>query len=267
MPQGLEIRPADEGDYAAYCRLLPELETGDPIPDREAWIQGVMPGTLVVEARDVGVIAASWFRVVGTWGHVVTVMVDRAWRRKGVGTRLMGAIAARLREAGCRGWHLNVKRSNEPALRLYASCGLRIHRETTVLFVPWGVADGLPGEERETRLAAPEEDAALEERWALLPGSLEAARARGELPLCPEGRAEALAILNPAFPGAWFFAVERPTLAPPLLRAMRAHAPGAGRVSVVLEGADLARRFLAAGAELRMELYQLRGELPPGPAA
>ena len=58
------VRTATAADRDAYCRLLPELRTGDPAPTPERWATGIAPETLVVEA-DGGVIAMSWARNLG----------------------------------------------------------------------------------------------------------------------------------------------------------------------------------------------------------
>ncbi|AKU92560.1 GNAT family N-acetyltransferase [Vulgatibacter incomptus] len=260
----MQIRDAAADDYESYCQLLPELQTGDPVPSREAWIDNVMPGAILVES-DGRVLGGGWARLVGRWGHVVHVMVAREHQGQGVGRRVMDALAEKVRRAGCTSWYLNVKRDNEVALRLYSSFGFHVHRETTVLRVSWSVMDSLPrdGEGAATGLADPEDDAALEERWSLLPGSVSAARARGELPVRLDGTLEALALFSPSFPGASFFGVERLTLARPMLAALQSHAPGVERISLTVMEPRLANLLREGGAELRFELFQLRGEIPP----
>jgi len=256
------VREATAADHDAYCRLLPELRTGDPAPTPERWATRMAPETLVVEA-DGGVIATCWVRNLGAWAHVVHVIVDPAWQGRGVGKRLMHAVAQRLRREGSTHWYLNVKRDNAPALRLYASVGLGRRVESVALKIPWTIVPSLP-----TRTDAPapaplepDADRAFEDRFDLVPGSIAAARARDELPI--HLGTSALAVFNPTFPGAWCFRVAAPDLARPLLEALRPHAPAdVDHVMAMTDDAPAAELLVAHGAELRLELYRLSGSIP-----
>ena len=210
-------------------------------------------------------VAVGWARNLGAWAHVCQVIVDPAWRGQGVGRRLMEALARHLRGAGCTHWYLNVKRDDVPALRLYASAGLGAPEETAALKVPWSVVPALPATAAAPPALAPaEEDRALEARFGLVPGTIGAARDRGSLPIRLGWPASALALFDPAFPGASCFRVERPDLARPLLEAIRPHAPrSVPHVTIVAEDPGVAGRLVGAGAEVRMELYRLAGAIPP----
>jgi len=259
----LIARAATTADYDAYCRLLPELRTGDPAPILEKW-PGIARETLVLEAEG-AVVAVGWARNLGRWAHVCVVIVDPAWQGRRVGRRLMDALAQHLRSAGCMHWYLNVKRDNVPALRLYASVGLGARVETSALKIPWSIVPALPAAAGtpEPSLVHPEEDSALEARFELVPGSITATRDRGSLPIRLGSPASGLALFDPAFPGAGCFRVTAPDLARPLLEALRPHAPSTvSHVMAVVEDPGVAELLVAGGAEVRMELFRLTGPIP-----
>ena len=55
--------------------------------------------------------------------EVITLAVDRAARRLGVGRALLAAVVAEWREHGVRSAFLEVRTDNAPALALYAAAG------------------------------------------------------------------------------------------------------------------------------------------------
>ena len=65
-------------------------------------------------------------------GHVTTIAVDPAWQRRGIGARLLVALARAAIARGCRGLTLEVRMSNEPAQAMYRRFG----------FAPAGVRKG-----------------------------------------------------------------------------------------------------------------------------
>lgn len=71
-------------------------------------------------------------------------------------------------------------------------------------------------------------------------------------------------MFDPDFPGAFPFRVAAPTLARPLLEALRPHArPGVDAVGLVVEDDDaLAALLVAAGATVRARMVQYEGPLP-----
>lgn len=256
-------RAATTSDYDAYCRLLPELRTRDPAPTLEKWPE-IARETLVLEAEG-AVVAVGWARNLGSWAHVCVVIVDPAWQGRGVGRRLMDELARHLRASGCTHWSLSVKRDNVPALRLYESVGLGAPVETTALKIPWSIVPDLPSAAAgapESAPVHPDEDRALEARFELVPGSVTAARGRGSLPIRLGSPASALALFDPAFPGAGCFRVAAPSLARPLLEAIRPHAPpDVPHVMAVVEDPGVAEVMVAGGAEVRMELFRLAGPI------
>ncbi len=59
-------------------------------------------------------------------GHIISIAVLPGYRRRGIGTRLMLAAMKALRDVyGCREVYLEVRVSNEPAIRLYEKLGFR----------------------------------------------------------------------------------------------------------------------------------------------
>jgi ribosomal protein S18 acetylase RimI-like enzyme len=67
----------------------------------------------------------------GTRGLLEDVVVDEAARNHGVGTRLVEAVVAAARAAGCRTLDLTSRPSRQAANRLYERCGF-VQRTTNV---------------------------------------------------------------------------------------------------------------------------------------
>src|SRR3569833_2515384 len=111
-------RAASPADYDAYLRLFPQLEVPDPTPSRERWEREIMPYSVFLD-HEGHTFAYVLARPLGGTGHVFNVVVGTAFRGRGAGRALMEGAAARLREAGCTRWGLNVKIDNTPAIRLY----------------------------------------------------------------------------------------------------------------------------------------------------
>lgn len=62
--------------------------------------------------------------VVDDEAHVMNLLVDPAWRRRGIGAALFAALIERAVEAGARHVTLEVRSRNEPAISFYGSVGL-----------------------------------------------------------------------------------------------------------------------------------------------
>nr|WP_236698174.1 ribosomal protein S18-alanine N-acetyltransferase [Pyrodictium occultum] len=59
-------------------------------------------------------------------GHIVSIAVLEGYRRRGIGTALMKAALKALKERyGCKEVYLEVRVSNEPAIRLYEKLGFK----------------------------------------------------------------------------------------------------------------------------------------------
>ena len=85
-----------------------------------------------VNGRTVGMC---WARIMNDYGHAddetpsLAISVLPAFRGQGIGTALLSAVLAQLRQAGCRQVSLSVQKEN-PALRLYRRFGFETLRET-----------------------------------------------------------------------------------------------------------------------------------------
>ncbi len=91
------------------------------------------------EERLVGYVIVS--RHVEDW-HVMNLVVAPDRRRRGIATRLLGEVFARTANDRRRGYTLEVRVSNLPAIRLYESLGFR----------PQGVRRGYYTDNREDAL-------------------------------------------------------------------------------------------------------------------
>jgi GNAT superfamily N-acetyltransferase len=273
MEPGLSCRDATAADYPHFQRLFPELAVDDPTPTAERWVAEIAPSSLLLERAGEIVAYAYAQRFDPERAHLSHLVVAPAARGQGLGRTILLAMAARLRAEGRVRWSLNVKVENAPARRLYEALGLSVAYPSTSLRLAWGRVASLPREPLAlaTRPIAEHEDAALEDRFDLTRGRITFARAqpgRVLLRLVDPGRPDDLAlgfaVFDPAFPGVYPIQLARPTLAPPLLEALRQHArEGDDDVIVGTENApDLARALVAAGAEVRMEILHMRGALP-----
>ncbi len=63
--------------------------------------------------------------VTGEDGHITTLAVDPAMHRRGIGTRLLLALAGEAIRRGATGLTLEVRMSNKPAQELYRKFGFR----------------------------------------------------------------------------------------------------------------------------------------------
>jgi phosphinothricin acetyltransferase len=149
------IRDAGPGDAAAICRIYNQgiqdrvatLETEERTPEeRRAWLEARGPRhpVLVVEAE--GEVAA-WgslnsFNPRRAYDHVAdfSLYVDRAWRGRGVGRRLLDALIARARALGYHKLVLSAFPWNEAGMTVYRRAGFRevgIYREQGLLDGRW----------------------------------------------------------------------------------------------------------------------------------
>jgi [ribosomal protein S18]-alanine N-acetyltransferase len=125
---GLEIRPLAVGDLDA----VGEIERlSMPAPWSPAMFAGEIakPSSVCLGAweaepghRLVGYVIVS--RYVDAW-HVMNLVVAESHRRRGVATALLGEVFGRTRDAGRRGFTLEVRASNDAALQLYETMGFR----------------------------------------------------------------------------------------------------------------------------------------------
>ena len=123
---------------AAFERLIPQLSSSNPPPDRIALerIVGSDSSTILV-ARDadrtiLGSLTLVVFHIpTGARAWIEDVVVDDAARGRGVGAALNRAALDRARAAGCTTVDLTSRPSREAANRLYQRLGFE-QRETNV---------------------------------------------------------------------------------------------------------------------------------------
>ncbi len=70
-------------------------------------------------------------------GHVVSIAVVEEHRNKGLGTALLEESMNKMKEKGCSEIYLEVRNSNEPALKLYKKLGF-----TVIRTIPYYYSDG-----------------------------------------------------------------------------------------------------------------------------
>jgi GNAT superfamily N-acetyltransferase len=268
MNAALHERRAQARDYEQFVRLFPELGTGDPVPGRARWEEEMLPATIFLE-RDGEIVAYGYTQTLKGTGYVRQVVVGRGERGKGVGRVLMRALGRQLAAAGCTSWCLNVKVDNEPGIRLYNSCGMRVAYACTAFRLRWDALARLPREVEvpSVHSVEPADDAAIEATFAMPSGQIAEVRARGGdrvlLRLATRDGVGGFASFDPGFPGSFPFRVVRPSLAVYLLEAIRHARPEHEFTNVVVEDAPALRDALvAAGAEPRLEMFYMKGPIP-----
>jgi ribosomal-protein-alanine N-acetyltransferase len=94
------------------------------------WSDGVFRDELAAENRvylaadEDGVVGFGGVMLVGDEAHVTNLLVDREWRRRGIGLELMRALIDGAVAEGARHITLEVRSENDAARRLYARLGL-----------------------------------------------------------------------------------------------------------------------------------------------
>lgn len=268
----MTLRAALQSDYPAFVALFPELHVDELVPDEAKWWATLGPQTLVIDEHGL-VVAYVYFQILAGTGYIRHVVVHPDHRGRGLGLRLLNAVAERLRAAGCTTWCLNVKPDNAAALALYQRVGMRTAYSSAAVRFTWDLVDRLPTCDLSltTCRIDPSEDAALERAMGLPQGQLANHRLaptridiRLHDPADPRNLGLGLASFVPSFPGAFPFRVARPSLARPLLAGMRTHAlPEFNHVQIVIENdAPLLDLLVAHGARIHMTFLHLEGPLP-----
>ena len=70
----------------------------------------------------------SWFQTSTREAHIEDLYVKPAYRRRGLGTRLMEEAMKRIREKGVGNVEVSVLSDNVKAVRFYEKFGLKVHR-------------------------------------------------------------------------------------------------------------------------------------------
>lgn len=140
----MTIRDATAADAAALCRIYNQgiqdrvatLETEERTPEeRRAWLEarGLRHPVLVAEApTDDGCEVVGWgslnvFSPRRAYDHVAdfSLYVERGWRGRGVGRRLLEALIARARTLGYHKLVLSAFPWNEAGMTVYRRAGFR----------------------------------------------------------------------------------------------------------------------------------------------
>ncbi len=127
MSAEVEIRPLALGDVDAIDAIeraampapwSPAMFAGEIVKPTSVCLGWFEPGT----DRLVGYLIVS--RYVDAW-HVMNLVVDDEWRRQGIARRLLEELFVRTRDEARRGFTLEVRASNDAAIRLYETVGFR----------------------------------------------------------------------------------------------------------------------------------------------
>ena len=170
---GWVLRAAVDADYPVVARLFPDLATGDAIPSMERWRERIAKDSLIAEI-DGQALAYIYFEILDGVGYIRHVVVDRGLRGRGIGRLLVEAAGERMRAQGCRGWRLNVRPENEPAIELYRSVGMEVVHASVALRFTWSLVGRLPAALRvlEVVPVAASEISAIEAHFTLPKGQL-----------------------------------------------------------------------------------------------
>jgi phosphinothricin acetyltransferase len=152
---GVTIRDATAADAAAICRIYNQgiqdrvatLETEErTVEERRAWLEardGRHP-VLVAETDDalVGWASLNVFNPRRAYDHVAdfSIYVDRGWRGRGVGRRLLDALVDRARALGYHKLVLSAFPWNAAGMAAYQRAGFRevgVYREQGLLDGRW----------------------------------------------------------------------------------------------------------------------------------
>ncbi len=269
MPSPWTLARASPGDYAAFARLFPELAVPEGTPSATNFATTIVPDAIVLRHGD-AVVGYACARPRGDRLHVVHVIADPEYRRRGVGRALMAAVAERARAAGFQRWWLNVKPENLAARALYERWGMKVVLASVSMRIGWSDVERIPSTPGVfARTLAPADDERFEDSFALCRGEVSSFRAtEGRILVGAEdaGGPAGVAAFDPNLPGASPFRVRSPEHARGLLEGIRSHAaPGQDHVRVFVEGDPALEAALArAGAAPAMRALRMEGQIPDG---
>jgi len=258
-------------DHAAFVRAWAELELDQTAPPRDVFACHQAPHAFFLETATGEVAAYALIRGYGARGDVRQIVVMPAWRGRGVGKRLMAAVAARLRRAGCSDWRLEVKAENAAAIGLYESVGMKVRRPMTIVRLDARaaaatVAAAGPGAARLRPLRA-DVEAPYEDAFDLGRGFLAAVRARRpDLPMLAlemAGMPAGLVRWIPDYLGACGLLFPFRARDTKVLPALLAAADGAaGQIELMGTDAGVSQWLLGAGARTHECLLEMGAPLP-----
>src|SRR5688572_26640951 len=228
------------------------------------------PTTIFAHDENGRILGYAYWVVLKDTVHLSHVVVAKDARRQGVGRALMEAVRDRARQTGRPVLSLNVNPRNDPAVRLYASFGMKRVYESKALQLRWEIIDALPDDAtplaKVARPIEPAEDERVEREANIVSGYLTDARSRSGRVLFlieNDGALVAAAVFDTTFPGAYPFKAKSETAALSLLRALRPYARAEDAIVnvVVMDQLPIAEAVLARGATIRLETVDLRGAL------
>ena len=257
------VRDACSEDYPAFARFWDQLISDQRVPDAETWNRTLRPSTLFFAEGDELVAYALIFPF-GPRGDVRQIVVDRAWRRRGVGRELMATVATRLRSAGCREWRLEVRADNAAAIALYHTVGMReLHAIETFRLAADAAAKLAPVRSERVRVIDPADDAELEAHFDYGPGQLASWRARRPVMwMLRDGARIALAGFVPDFaPDCALLFPFRATTADAARELLSWATPLPGQVELLVVDPPVSAMLRAVGAVLHESLIEMGGPL------
>ncbi|WP_257385199.1 GNAT family N-acetyltransferase [Tahibacter caeni] len=143
----IEIRRATNADVPALVELMQAFYAESNYPLDRDWAASSFR-TLVDRADLGGVWLASrgatpaghavltvryCMEFGGTGGYIDDLFVEPAFRRRGIGHALLGALFAECGARGCKAVHVEVGAGNASALRLYSRFGLTVATDDRIL--------------------------------------------------------------------------------------------------------------------------------------
>ncbi len=123
MPDARVIRPARSDDAEALAHIHAACFTEAwSVAEMARWL--AMPSVVTVAAFDSSAVTGFVLaQAVADQAEFLTFGVDPAWRRRGIGRALLGALEAELARRGTRALYLDVAEDNTAALALYRIAG------------------------------------------------------------------------------------------------------------------------------------------------
>ena len=120
--RALSLRDVDAIDAIERAAMpapwSPAMFAGEIVKPTSVCLGSFEPGS----DRLIGYVIVS--RYVDAW-HVMNLVVDDEWRRRGIARRLLAELFERTRHEARRGFTLEVRASNDAAIRLYEAVGFR----------------------------------------------------------------------------------------------------------------------------------------------
>lgn len=130
MERAVNIRPYEEPDEEAVCRLWREVFPDDPpwnVPEEDIRRKKeVQPELFLITEIDGEIAGTAMAGYDGHRGWVYCVAVDPAHRREGIGRALMDRVERDLTRMGCHKLNLQVRKSNEEAAAFYEKLGYSV---------------------------------------------------------------------------------------------------------------------------------------------